>query len=177
MTGAATDTRDRIAARIRTDPGIHFNALVRRLDLAPGQVQYHLRKLLDREFVSASLYGRTHYYPAGIDDWERRALALLRRETAGDVVAALARGEYATPAEVAEELDVARSTLEYHLDRLVDAGLVEKRRDARGRVGLTLARPHDTAALLDDVDPSLPARMADRFERLVDRLLAESDEL
>ncbi|MGM0397617.1 MAG: winged helix-turn-helix transcriptional regulator, partial [Halobacteriota archaeon] len=36
------ETRTRIAEAVRTQPGIHFNGLVRSLDLATGQVQYHL---------------------------------------------------------------------------------------------------------------------------------------
>lgn len=89
-TATMTETRATIADAVRAHPGIHFNELVRTLDLANGQVQYHLGRLRDEGSVVAErLYGRTHYYPPGYDEWERRALALLRRETAGDVVAYL----------------------------------------------------------------------------------------
>ena len=170
MTG--TDTRERIAAHVAGDPGVHFSELVRALDLAPGQVQYHLRRLDDR-VVAADYYGQTHYYPPDVDPFERRAIAVLRRETACDVVVALLRRGPSSPTDVADELDIARSTLEWHLDRLTDLGIVAKRRDDRGRVTLVLERPAETAALLDSVDPSLPDRLVDRFARLVDRLLAE----
>jgi hypothetical protein len=67
-----TETRTRTADHIRTHPGIHFNALVRALDLAPGQTQYHLKRLLaDNTVVAEHLYGRTHYYPPDYNDWER----------------------------------------------------------------------------------------------------------
>ncbi|MFC7141098.1 winged helix-turn-helix transcriptional regulator [Halosimplex aquaticum] len=169
MTG--TDTRARIAAHVAENPGVYFSELVRQLDLAPGQVQYHLRRLDD--VVAADLYGRTHYYPPDCDDFERRALAALRRETAADVVVTLLRRGPSAPAEVAGEIDVARSTLEWHLDRLTDLDLVAKRRDERGRVTLVLERPEETARLLRTVEPSLPDRLVDRFTRLLDRLLAE----
>jgi len=48
---------------------------------------------------------------------------------------------------------------------------VEKRRDARNRVTLALTRPEDTVRVLDAVQPSVPERFVDRFERLVDDLL------
>ncbi|MFW5918782.1 MAG: winged helix-turn-helix transcriptional regulator, partial [Halanaeroarchaeum sp.] len=84
------ETRTRIADAVRSTPGIHFNGLVRSLDLATGQVQYHLKRLLSEEtIVKVELYGRTHYFPDTYDDWERRTLALLRRETTRDVVAVL----------------------------------------------------------------------------------------
>lgn len=168
-----TETRSRIADAVTDRPGIHFNKIVRSLDLAPGQVQYHLSRLQDEDSVVVErLYGRTHYYPPAFEEWERRSLALLRRETAGDVVAHLLVNGPSRPATVAENLDIARSTLEWHLDRLVAQGLVEKRR-ADDRVTLAVAAPEETLELLRTVEPTIRDRLVDRFTRLVDRLLAE----
>ncbi|MGA9400002.1 MAG: ArsR family transcriptional regulator, partial [Haladaptatus sp.] len=36
-----TETRTRIRRCVESRPGIHFNDLVRKSDIAPGQVQYH----------------------------------------------------------------------------------------------------------------------------------------
>jgi len=166
-----TETRTAIAECIADAPGIHFSALVRRLDLAPGQVQYHLRTLRDGDRVVAEdLYGRTHYFEPSFDERERRPIAVLRRETARDVVVVLFESGPSEPAAVADDLDIARSTLEYHLDRLVEADLVSKRHDERGRVTLTLARPAETVELLAAVDPSVSERMVDRFTGLLDSL-------
>lgn len=167
-----TDTRTAIADCVRARPGAHFNELVRRLDLAPGQVQYHVDRLrADEAIVVEPVHGRTHYFPPDYDGWERRALALLRRETAGDIVGYLLENGPARPAAVADDLDVARSTLEWHLDRLSAADLVEKRRDRRNRVTLAVARPSETVRLLRDADPTLRERLVDRFTRLVDQFL------
>lgn len=164
-------TRTTIANAVEVHPGLHFNELVRRLDLAPGQVQYHLKQLRDNDAVIAeSLYGRTHYYPPSYSDWERRALALLRRETAGDIVAYLLVNEQTRPTVLTDNLDIVRSTLEWHLDRLVTHGLVEKDYDG-GRVILRSEAPEETARLLREADPTLRERLVDRFTRLVDRLL------
>ena len=49
-------------------PGEHFNAVTRALDLASGQVQYHLNKLRNQgQIVEEHLYGRTHYYTPKYD--------------------------------------------------------------------------------------------------------------
>jgi len=167
-----SETRRRIADHVEANPGVHFSELVRALDLAPGQVQYHLRKLDDR-VVSAELFGRTHYYPPDCDERDRRVLAILRRETARDVVVSILRHGPSAPGTVAEELGIARSTLEWHLDRLVDEDVVRKSRDQRGRVTLVLAAPDRTMEYLETVDPSLPERLVDRFDRLLDDLLPE----
>lgn len=168
-----TETRSRIADAVRSRPGIHFNELVRSLGVATGQVQYHLRELRDGDVVVAEqLYGQTHYYPPTFDEWERRALALLCRETAGDIVAYLLANGPARPGTVASELDIARSTLEWHLDRLIDHDLVVKRKDER-QVTLAVGSPDRTVSLLREANPVLRERLVARFTRLVDQLLAE----
>jgi DNA-binding MarR family transcriptional regulator len=123
--------------------------------------------------VEARLYGRTHYYPPGYEAWNRAAIALLRRETARDVLVTLLERGPTDPSTVADGLEIARSTLEYHLDRLVEQGLVEKRRDSHNHVTLVLVRPAATAELLAEISPSLPERLVDRFTRLFDDLLVE----
>jgi predicted transcriptional regulator len=63
-----TGTRNRIAQQVRRNPGIHFNELTRTLDLAPGQVQYHLRKLQRSDDVlEESLYRRNRPSASGLD--------------------------------------------------------------------------------------------------------------
>lgn len=168
------ETRTRIADAVRSTPGIHFNGLVRSLDLATGQVQYHLKRLLAEEsVVKTELYGRTHYYPDTYDEWERRTLALLRRETTRDVVAVLFEMGSARPNELAETLDLARSTLEWHLDHLIEQDVAVKRYTSRNHVSIELARPEDTIELVRSADPTLLGKMVSRFTRLVDRMLAE----
>jgi predicted transcriptional regulator len=169
-----TEARTHVAAHVSATPGVHFNELVEATGLAPGQVQYHLKVLEGNEELRRErLYGKTHYYPPDYDDRERRVLALLRRETARDVLLYLVEGEPARPAAVAEDLDIARSTLEWQLDRLIEQGLIEKRYGTNNRVRLILAQPSETARLLRAVVPSLPERLADRFVRLTDRLLGD----
>jgi len=163
-----TDTRERIAAHVEANPGVHFSDIVRDLDLAPGQVQYHLRRI---DVSGADLFGRTHYFPPDYDAFDRRVVAAARRETARDILVALLRRGPSSPSTVADDLDVARSTLEWHLDRLETLDLVRKSRDERGRVTLALARPDETLALLEAVDPDLRDRLVDRFGRLLDHLL------
>jgi predicted transcriptional regulator len=167
-----TDTRRQISAHVRANAGVHFNELVRESPFAPGQVQYHIRRLIDDgELVRSEFYGRTHYYPPGYNEHERAVLALFRRETTREIVVYLIEHEPTSPSTAADALGVARSTLEYHLDRLVECDVVEKDYDSRGRVELRLATPERTGELLSTVEPTVPDRLVDRFTRLVDDLL------
>ncbi|WP_254824099.1 winged helix-turn-helix transcriptional regulator [Haloglomus halophilum] len=166
-------TRRAIHDHVHERPGVHFNELTRVLDLAPGQVQYHLKRLTRADrVVAADLFGRTHYYPPEFDDWERAALALLHRETSADIVAELLAAGPLGASETAERVGIARSTCSWHVDRLSEAGVVRTERDGN-RVVLALAEPERTARLLQRAEPSLPERLVDRFTRLVDSLLAE----
>lgn len=169
-----TDHQLRVARTIATLPGIHFNGLVRRLDLAPGQVQYHVRELLgDGAIVRTPLYGRTHYFPPDYDSFQRGALALCHRETARDILVELLESGPSDPAAVGENVGIARGTLEWHLTRLIEQDLVTKRRGDGKRVELVLTRPTQTVRLLAAIEPALPDRLVDRFTRLVDQFLMD----
>jgi len=168
-----TATRTDIENAVADAPGVHFNELVRDTAYAPGQVQYHVRALVDAGALAREeLFGRTHYYPPAYDAFQRRVLALVRRETTRDVLLAALDDDSNRPEAVADRVGVARSTLEHHVSNLQAAGVVEKERDGRGRVTLAVARPKRTADLLDAVEPSVSERLVDRFTRLVDDVLA-----
>lgn len=168
---SSTSTRQRVLELVSSNPGVHFNDVVRRLDIAPGQAQYHLRRLDgDDEIRPESRYGRTHYFTDEFDDWERHAVAVLRRETARDIASLVLAQAAVRPTSVANTLGIARSTLEHHLDHLIAADVVRKHGNDSGHVTLTAPRPDETLRLLDLVTPTFPDRLLDRFERLVDSL-------
>ncbi len=166
-----TDTRRQIHDYIEANPGVHFNALVRELDLASGQVQYHVRKLSRAsEIVDEHVYGQTHYYPPTYSEWERAAIALFRRETSRELLCYLLANGPARPGDVADSIGIARSTLEWHLNRLTEQDVVRKRHTTEGVV-LDLTRPDETRDLLEEVKPSTVDRLVDRFMALVDDAL------
>ncbi|WP_269459370.1 winged helix-turn-helix transcriptional regulator [Natronobacterium gregoryi] len=148
------DTRRRIHSCVVENAGVHFNELVRRTDGSPGQVQHHLQRLLDREkLVSEKLYGKVHYYPPEYDEWERKALALLQRDVSCEIITRLLKDDSPTPSEIADSVDIARSSLEYHLERLIDCDVVEKEYGPGNRVLLGLSHPEQTEILLVEVTP------------------------
>jgi predicted transcriptional regulator len=169
-------TRSRIRDCISRQPGIHFNGISRELDIATGQTQYHLRKLRRADKLEKeSIAGRTHYYPPTYTPWERRAIALLRRETTREIVLFVLRNEPVAPAKIADQLDLARSTVEWHLSQLVDHDIARKEQmDAdSSRVVVTLADDESIYRLLREIEPRLLDRVVDRFSRLADDLLEE----
>lgn len=159
---------------VHRNPGIHFNELVRKLDGSRERIQEVGEELRESgALVVAELYGQTHYYPPKFDAWERRALAMLRRETARDVLIHLYEEGDSRPDEIAEAVGIARSTLEWHLGRLVEVDLVAKRHGEDRRVIVELTRPAETEELLSEIRPLLPDRLLDRTTRLLDHVLKE----
>jgi len=166
-----TETKHRVRSHIEANPGVHFNAVSRELDIATGQTQYHVRRLLKNGALRRlEVCGRTHYFPAGYSEREQAAIALLRRETTREVVVLLLDDETDQPAELAESIGVARSTIEWHLSNLIEYDLAEKVHEGRS-VSVRLTEPNLLGDLLVEIDPSLPDRLVDRFSRLVDSLL------
>ena len=167
-------TRTRVNDCVHASPGIHFNAISRSLDLATGQTQYHLRRLLrDGALTSEEICGRTHYYPPTYSAWERGVIALLRRETAREIVLQLLGSEPQTPAELTNRLGLARSTVEWHLSNLETHDVVTKHPDeaqSGDPLVVALCEPDRTYRLLREIDPRLSDRLADRFIRLTDQL-------
>lgn len=170
-------TRSEIRECIYDHPGIHFNAISRTLDIATGQTQYHLRRLARGEEVQKeTICGRTHYYPPTFSDWERHAIALLRRETTREIVLLLLKDDDLSPGEIADRLDLARSTVEWHLDRLIEHDLASKQAVANvdgATLLVTLERDTELYRLLREIEPRFLDRLVDRFSRLTDELLDE----
>ncbi len=167
-----SETRSRVRDCIYHNPGIHFNEISRKLDIATGQTQYHLRKLCrEQRIQKEDVYGKSHYYPPTFSGWERGAIALLRRETTREIVLFLLRQDPTPPAQVADRLDLARSTVEWHLSRLIEYDLVEKTISETDQLIVQLTADEDIYRLLREIEPRLLDRVVDRFSRLADDLL------
>ncbi|MES3518080.1 MAG: winged helix-turn-helix domain-containing protein [Natronomonas sp.] len=167
-------TESSIRKTTETRPGIHFNELLRELDLTPDKLQRLAGELQQEGAITVDeFYGKTHFYPPEYDRPQRRAIALLRRETSREILCHLLERGTANPSSIADDLEIARSTLEWHCDRLIDAELVQKERDGR-RVQFVLTRPEEVTTLLREIDPSVGDRVLDRTTRLFDHVLEDN---
>lgn len=172
------DLHRQIHEHIRMNPGVHFNELTRNLDIATGQTQYHLHQLNRSDKVVAErICGRTHYFSPEYDAWERRMLSLYRRETTRNHVTLLLNEGQLSATTIADHLDLARSTISWHIDTLADAGVVERSYGDRGQVEVALAHPEKTEQFLRTVTPLLSDRLIDRCICLVDDNPGRSDAL
>ena len=123
-----SDVRDAIVGYLAATPGAHFSKLRDDLQLGTGETQHHLRRLERDGTVEHRKDGDyKRYFPAGrFSDFEQRALGYLRRETPRGMLIALLREPDASGAEIADAVDVSRSTVSKYATELETAGLLAR---------------------------------------------------
>lgn len=158
------ETRREIYREIDDNPGIHFRGLFDEVSLAKGTLQYHLHWLEDEGLVESSDDGQfTRYYAAEtFEEADQRVLNALRRKIARHVLTLLLVEDGLSTAELSDRLEKSRSTISWHLSKLDDTDLVEKRREGR-RVIYELSDPERVRHLYTIYRRSFTDRMVDRM--------------
>ncbi|WP_458208897.1 helix-turn-helix domain-containing protein [Haladaptatus sp. NG-SE-30] len=124
------EVRAELYNHIERTPGTYLSQLDNRMNVSLSTIRHHLRILEDEKIVTnAKIRGKRRYYPASDDKVELRA-ALAQTATAA-VLDGVSRQEPVTVGELADELDRDPSTVTYHLKRLAEDGLVERKRNGR----------------------------------------------
>lgn len=126
-------TRARLLALARETPGIRLGDAARALDVRQAAVQYHARVLAKEQLlVQRRGLGVTRLYaseaPHPRDDAHARALALTGHPVARAVLALAARPAGARREEIAERVEAPARTRQWHVKRLLDAGLLVESR-------------------------------------------------
>jgi predicted transcriptional regulator len=161
--------RQQILVFIQANPGVHLRKIKRELNLAMGVIQYHLYKLeREGDIVSLrrGLYKR--FYPnLGLGVEEQEILSVLSQETERDLLLYLIRKRQTSQKELSEFAHISASSTNWHMKRLVEAGLVEARREA----GFVLYRcrgdPARIVRLLKNYHPRIWETWAERLADLL----------
>ena len=163
------ENRKKIYELIEEFPGLHMREIKRRTDMSMNLVRYHLGQLKKYGVVEEVEEGEyKRYYPKQgerrVDFEDKRYLALLREEIPLSVVVyLLSEDEPVSHGDIKEELDIAASTLSYHLKKMRKKGLLEK----QGRE-YWLSEPEVISNLLVKYEP--PKDVIDEFIDLWDSL-------
>lgn len=158
------ESRRRIYEALQDSPGSHFSELKRTLEMATGTLQYHLRVLEERGLIDTREDGRyTRYFPTfEVDRRDKELLGLLRQETPRRIVLDLLEHDGAQLTQVSDRLDLAPSTISFHMDKLVEAEVVEK--PERGRY--EIVDDEQVTNLLVTYQESFADRAVDRIVSL-----------
>lgn len=118
--------RRRIHDAILAEPGIHFMALVRQANVGRGALDHHLRRLVAANLVTVhKASGYKCYFAKGtVDRHIAGAAPMLRSEGSRAVFDAVRAEPGLSGRELARRLGRSPSTINYHLQRLQEAGLI-----------------------------------------------------
>lgn len=139
--------RAQITSLVESEPGIHFQELVRRLDAGRGTMEHHLRKLVAANVLTMQVsQGFTCFFPKGkVDRHLMAAAPVLKSEGARQVLQCIQEQPGRAAQDVAAAIGLTPSTVNYHLKRLQQSGLVSAERS--GRFILLTPTPLGTQAL------------------------------
>jgi predicted transcriptional regulator len=124
--------RAEIVQRIEAHPGIHYQALVREMGIGKGNVEHHLRKLRDSGLVVAhATAGYTCLFPARSDRRLMAAAPALKSDGARAILMAIRGSPGLSALQVSQATGLSPGTVNRHLQKLGEAGLVNALRAGR----------------------------------------------
>lgn len=136
------DTREAVYELLQDQPGLSLQAIARELDASRSTIRHHVRVLEDNEMVSHAARGRSRiHYPVG-REVEAVRNHLLANENRARIVAML-EDEPRSLTELADVLDENAGAVHFHLDKLCEAGLVERRENGSVTYQAAKAAVHD----------------------------------
>jgi predicted transcriptional regulator len=111
---------------VTTNPGAHLRDVARRCNMPLGTSLYHLDYLETSGLIVSRRDGRYKRYfgSHSLGRREKEVLSLLRHDAPRRLVAALLERGPSTQRELCDAVGVSRSTVSFHLARLVTDGVV-----------------------------------------------------
>ncbi len=128
------DTRRNIYEIVENDPGICIKDVATDADVSYSTASYHLDRLVRMDYIARRKEGnKVLYYKNGgtFTQQEQQLVPLLKNTEAMRVFEHILENPWCYRAEVAEALGVSHTTINWHLDNLQEANLVEEHREGR----------------------------------------------
>ena len=134
-----------------------------------GVIQYHLYGLeREQEIISRRRGLHRRYYATHVfGDRQLEIIDTLSQETERDILLFLIQNPDATQKELSEYLRISPASINWHMRRLSDAGLIEAKHD-RANVRYLIGDDRaEILALLKSYHPGVWDRWADRLANMI----------
>ena len=128
------ETRKQIFESVCRAPGLGVHAIAKAAGVSYSTTAYHLERLVEAGMIVMTPDGnKLCYYKNGgaFTETERKLLPILKNDEASRVFEAILASPGTYRAALAERLGVTATTVNWHLKRLLEAGLVEEARSGR----------------------------------------------
>ncbi len=155
--------RKKIYQTIDDSPGLHLRQIDRKLDIPLGTIRYHLRVLEKKDLVTSKKEGKyKRFYAKGsIDRSDKKILSSLRKEIPRTIILFLMEYPRSTHKDINAALDIAPSTLSYHLKRLKNKSIIINKNKE-----YSIKDPDKIADLLIQYQQTFLDSLVDRFVRI-----------
>jgi predicted transcriptional regulator len=122
------ETRRNIFNLILENPGIHFSKIAEILKIRTSLVDYHVLFLEKHDLIKSDKEtGYKRFYAKGkIGSHEKNYLFLLRQKSSLKIILFILKKGKSQHKDILENLDIAPSTLSYHLNKLVKNDIIEE---------------------------------------------------
>ncbi|TLZ72046.1 MAG: MarR family transcriptional regulator [Methanobacteriota archaeon] len=174
--GLELQSRRRIYEFLSANPGVHLRRIGQTLGMSTGMLSYHLG-VMERQGLlksEAARHRRRYYLAQAFRPEQRLVLALLRERVPRTMMIDLATHGERTFADLLRVTGVTKSTLSYHLAKVVASGVVVRSRRDRESV-FTLRDGSGVAHLILTLAPGIPDEAVGRFVLIWPRLQALRD--
>jgi DNA-binding MarR family transcriptional regulator len=154
---------------IRAHPGTHVRGMAKELRLATGDLQYHLSWLEKHGFVKTKKSGFYRFvYPAMVfQEKQEVLLGLLSQETPREILLCLLQEAALTQGDIARSLGHSQPTISWHMDRLIQLGVVSKSRTGGWVVYKLAADRDDILGFVESYHPEVWKRWTGRPSNIV----------
>jgi predicted transcriptional regulator len=129
------ENRNKIIDLVLKDPGIHFNELLRRTNLAAGNLVWHLDILETYKVVSKRRIGNflsffPYYQKNPISNLD---LKLSKSKLTLEILELIEKEPGVWNSIITKRKKVDHKTIQYHIKKLIDLGLIKSKKEGRKR--------------------------------------------
>jgi predicted transcriptional regulator len=158
------EKRRELYSLICTSPGLHFREIQRRTESGTGQLDYHLEYLKKVGLIFSEKKGEylRFYAKTEITPEEKRILELLYQKNVRRILLHILENESCNHDGLVKNLDISPSTISWHLNKIIDAGVVDKVVDRRTSI-YTVRDPDLVMKVLIQYRESFMDSVVDRF--------------
>jgi predicted transcriptional regulator len=160
--------RDRICKYIIDNPGCHLRKISKDLSLAMGDTQHHLKMLEKADLIKSRRIGvfRRYYTVSIYGERLESLLAILRQEVPRDIILYLIENPGANQAEIAKHKGFSAPTINWHMSRLIEIGLVSSHKEGKFLNYRIEGNIKDITAILRRYYPSIWTKLSNRLADL-----------
>ncbi len=128
--------RQEIYKAVRSEPGLNWSQLQRRVGVGVGTLMFHLRRLESEDVLvrkPSTNENEVLFFTAEDEKLWRdpRTRVLFGNESTRRIAEILAEASESSAKEIADELGVTPAAVRYHINKLEDRSLVHRERDGR----------------------------------------------